>query len=95
VPASAGGENWTLLRWFRHFKQTMEGAKSADKWLKHLRDVEDAQKRIKNLEELCQRAKGKEAQELRKMLHDEQKELKGHLKEMRQKWPDFMKWWET
>lgn len=84
--------NWKIiLRYVRLYKNAVDSAKSASQFMRHLRDYRDASKRIEELRKLCDRAKGNNKKDLEKMLREELDDAKGHLKEMRQKWPDFMR----
>ena len=82
---------WTILRWYRYYKTFGSGAKSVDQFFRHVKDVRDARRRIAELEENRKSTKGTDAPELRHAINQQEDAVQRHLKEMRQKWPEFMR----
>lgn len=68
---------------------TGRGAKSAEELAKHLENLNVAKKLLQSLQESC--PKGKKAQEILKdAIRDIERQIKGHEKEIRQKWPGVL-----
>ena len=64
-------------------------AKSAEEYDRHLRDQANAQDRLRDLENRLDKASGpKTRRPLEKAIKEALKDLKGHAKEIRQKWPN-------
>jgi len=64
------------------------GAKSAEQYDKHVQDQAEAEERLSGLEEKLSNAKGPKAQRpIQKEIEKVKEAIKGHEKEIRQKWP--------
>jgi RHS repeat-associated protein len=64
------------------------GAKSPSEFLKHAQKLEHALEELEELEATLGRLKGPKAQQpIRELIDQLSHDIKGHLKEMRQKWP--------
>jgi RHS repeat-associated protein len=69
-----------------------QGAKSLQNFQKHLSDLNQGKQRLNKLQKLLNRTKGPKAQQpVKDAIEDEEQQIKGHTKEMRQKWPDLCK----
>jgi hypothetical protein len=65
-----------------------QGAKSYEKWLEHQQKLKAAQERLLKLKKLLEKTKGPKAQEpIKEAIKDLEKSIKGHIKEIGQKWP--------
>jgi predicted nucleic acid-binding Zn-ribbon protein len=83
---------WTILRWYRYYKTFGSGAKSVDQFFRHVKDVRDARRRIAELERKSAKVqKERTRPELRHAINQQEDAVQRHLKEMRQKWPEFMR----
>lgn len=66
-----------------------QGGKSAEEYDRHTSNVERARDRVNELKEELGRAKGPKAQRpIRDQIERLTKAIKGHEKEIRQKWPE-------
>jgi hypothetical protein len=65
------------------------GAKSADQYKKHMEKLRAAKKQLQELQEELNRATGqKKRAQIREAIDELEKSIKGHEKEVRQKWPN-------
>jgi RHS repeat-associated protein len=85
------GQVSTGAKWAKKGAKIYKGAKSVTEWQKHWDKLQAAYKNLKELRQALKNAKGKKARDrirdqIRKLLQD----IKGHEKEMKQKWGD--KW---
>jgi len=66
-----------------------KGAKSYEEYMKHQNYVKQGLEKLKKLKKLLDRTKGPKAQgPVKEAIELEEKVLKGHLKEIAQKWPN-------
>jgi RHS repeat-associated protein len=64
------------------------GAKGPDEYLKHKRKLEEALEDLQKLREALEKAKGPKARrEIEEEIRNLERSIKGHEKEVRQKWP--------
>jgi hypothetical protein len=66
-----------------------KGGKSAAEYMSHAEKMAKAGEKVKDLQNKLKAAKGKKCQDaLKKEIEELEKSIKGHTKEMNQKWPD-------
>jgi len=87
-PAQEAMARGALLR----MEQGVTGAKSAVELATHVSKLETARERLSNLERALEAAGGKKARErLIQEVDDLARQIRGHEKEIWQKWPDVAK----